>query len=133
MAEAAITYLDKALEALAGATSEYANARYNNCANRAYYACFQGAVAALLAAGLRPAGSRDTWSHEAAQATFASELIARRKLYPAELRDALSRTYTLRQAADYSRDLVSDTQAERTLRRARAFVVAVQQTGGGRR
>ena len=38
------TYLDKAAESLAGAASEFVNRRYNNCANRAYYACFQSAV-----------------------------------------------------------------------------------------
>ena len=32
-----LTYLDKAIESLAGAESEYANKRYNNCANRCYY------------------------------------------------------------------------------------------------
>ena len=33
-------YLEKAVESLAGAESEYVNGRYNNCANRCYYACF---------------------------------------------------------------------------------------------
>src|SRR5205823_6359850 len=42
---------DKALESLAGAESELANGRYNNAANRAYYACFQAAIAALQRAG----------------------------------------------------------------------------------
>ena len=41
-------YTDKAQESLAGAESEFANGRYNNCANRCYYACFQTAIAALL-------------------------------------------------------------------------------------
>jgi uncharacterized protein (UPF0332 family) len=31
-------YLFKAEESLAGAVSEYASRRYDNCANRAYYA-----------------------------------------------------------------------------------------------
>jgi len=39
-------YLAKALESLEGAESELANRRYNNCANRCYYASFQAAVAA---------------------------------------------------------------------------------------
>jgi uncharacterized protein (UPF0332 family) len=39
-------YLVKSAESLAGAESEYANGRFNNSANRAYYACFHAAVAA---------------------------------------------------------------------------------------
>ena len=39
--EIAAIFLAKAEESLAGAESEYANGRYNNCANRCYYACFQ--------------------------------------------------------------------------------------------
>ena len=33
-----LAYLDKAIKSLAGAESEYANRRYNNCANRCYHA-----------------------------------------------------------------------------------------------
>jgi uncharacterized protein (UPF0332 family) len=40
MVEQGSIMLKKALESLAGAESEFANARYNNCANRCYYACF---------------------------------------------------------------------------------------------
>ncbi len=51
-------YLEKARESLAGADSERGNHRYNNCANRAYYACFQAAITMLLDAGvpLSPSG-----------------------------------------------------------------------------
>lgn len=59
-----VIYLTKAVESLAGAESEFANGRYNNCANRCYYACFQAAVAALFAAGLTPQGTRTVWSHD---------------------------------------------------------------------
>ena len=41
-------YLAKAEESLRTAESEFANGRYNSCANRCYYACFQAAIAALL-------------------------------------------------------------------------------------
>jgi uncharacterized protein (UPF0332 family) len=46
MIDAAIIYLEKAEESLAGAESELANGRYNNCANRCYYACFVRRVGA---------------------------------------------------------------------------------------
>jgi uncharacterized protein (UPF0332 family) len=37
-------YLTKAQESLAGADSELAHCRFNNCARDAYYACFQAAI-----------------------------------------------------------------------------------------
>jgi len=48
MAKSAISqvFLAKAEESLAGAESEFVNGRYNNCANRCYYASFQAAIAA---------------------------------------------------------------------------------------
>jgi uncharacterized protein (UPF0332 family) len=65
-------YFAKAEESLSGAESEYANGRYDNCANRCYYAAFQAGVYALLVAGLSPQGPRTTWSHDQVQATFVS-------------------------------------------------------------
>ena len=53
-------YLAKATESLLTAESEFANGRYNSCANRCYYACFQAVIAALLHEGIRPRGQ---WSH----------------------------------------------------------------------
>lgn len=115
-------YLTKAAESLSGAESEYANGRYNNAANRSYYACFQAAVHALFAAGIRPPGSRPTWSHEQLQAQFVEQLINRQKVYPSGLRDVLPRNLAVRLAADYDRDRVSEVRAARALRRARTFV-----------
>jgi uncharacterized protein (UPF0332 family) len=123
--------LDKARESLAGAESEFVNERYNNAANRAYYAVFQAAVVALERAGIRPRG--DEWSHAFVPAQFDGQLINRRKLYPADLRGVVGRTYLLRQTADYHDvDVVSRTQAERALRHTRRFVQAVLDQGGER-
>lgn len=47
MIESEPLLLEKARESLAGAESEFSNERYNNCANRAYYAVFQAAIVAL--------------------------------------------------------------------------------------
>jgi uncharacterized protein (UPF0332 family) len=56
-------FLDKALESLVGAESEFLNRRYNNCANRCYYACFQAAIVALQLAGVAPRGASRHWRH----------------------------------------------------------------------
>lgn len=123
-------YLSKARESLAGAESEFANARFHNCANRCYYACFQAAIAALQRAGTVPRGSTGQWSHTFVPAQFDGELIKRRKLYPSALRGTLSLAYTRRQVADYTTDVVTQIQAERILRRARSFVQAIVAQGG---
>ncbi len=118
-------FLSKARESLEGATSELVNGRYNNAANRSYYACFQAAIAALDLAGIRPSGERGAWSHTFVQSQFAGQLVNRRKVYPAELRDALTQTQAVREQADYRATRVSNTQATRAVSRARAVVTAV--------
>jgi uncharacterized protein (UPF0332 family) len=123
-------YLEKAAESLSGAESEFINGRHNNCANRSYYACFQAAVHALLEGGIRPSGRRPQWGHDFVQGQFVGELINRRKLYPASLRDTLIRNLELRQAGDYRQDQVSRVQASRALRRAREFVEGIEQGRG---
>ena len=119
-------YLAKTQESLAGAESEYTNARYNNCANRAYYACFQAAVAALVRAGIGPS-RQGRYDHDVIQAQFVGQLINRRHRYPTELRSTLDRLFALRQVADYRTDVVSQTEANRAIRHAHAFVQAVLQ------
>ncbi len=134
MNQLASIYLAKAEESLAGAESEFAMGRYNNCANRCYYACFQAAIHALLLAGARPPGGAEAeWSHVFVQAQFAGELIRRRKIYPANLRDTLTRALVLRQIGDYRGELVGQTQMERGLHRARDFIANIQMRGGERR
>lgn len=123
-------YLSKAEESLAGANSEFVNGRYNNVANRSYYACFQAAVHALIAAGVRPMAGREQWAHDFVQAQFVGLLINRRKLYPAELREILFRNLSLRHEADYGTNAINQVQASRALRRARTFLEAIQPEGG---
>ncbi len=120
-------FIDKAIAALDGAESELAAGRYDNVANRCYYACFQAAIAALEASGVRPSsGAKGRWTHEGVQEQFAGILINRRKRYPGRLRDVLSSVSLTRVRADYSRDRVSDVQARRALRRSREFVEAIR-------
>ena len=65
------------------------------------------------------------------QGEFVGQLINRRKLYSADLRDVLERTFSLRQTADYRSDQVTEVQASRALRRTRALVEAIQTREGG--
>jgi uncharacterized protein (UPF0332 family) len=123
MSELTDTFLAKAEECLAGAESEFANGRYNNSANRCYYACFQAAIAALADAGITPL--QHEWGHAFVQRQFVGLLINQRKLYPSALRDVLAHTLIARERADYKLTHVSQLQAQRSLRRARLLVEAV--------
>ncbi len=122
-----LAYLEKAIESLIGAESEYANKRYNNCANRCYYAMFQAAIAALIAAGIRPLGARAQWEHEFVQARFAGVLVKRRKLYPSDLASAFAPVQRARLTADYEAASVGQKEAERVLKQAGYLVSAVQE------
>ena len=120
-------YLAKADESLRTAESEFANGRYNSCANRCYYTCLQAAISALLREGIR---ARGQWSHEFVQGQFVGVLLNQRKRYDPELRRVLADNQSLRDKADYRAELVTATQAGRALRRSRMFVTAIRQRGG---
>ncbi len=133
MSDLSDAFFSRARESLAGAENEFDNGRYNNATNRAYYACYQAAIAALDLAGVRPPGSKkEEWGHGFVQAQFAGRVINQRKLYPTVLRDTLSVLFALPQEADYKMDGVAQTRATRVLARARVFVdaVVVQAPGG---
>ncbi len=125
MTELGDAFLARARESLAGAESELAIGRYNNAANRSYYACFQAAIAALDAAGIYPTLGRAEWSHTFVQSEFAGQLVNRRKRYPAALRTKLTDTQKVRVRADYRSTPIGEAQARRSHRRAREFVDAV--------
>ena len=132
MSEGSDEYFDKAEESFAGAESEYVNSRYNNCANRCYYAAFQAAIYALVGSGIRPPGASDQWGHDFVQAQFIGQLVNRRKIYPTGLRNTLEQNYRLRETADYRRDHVTEVRAARAVRRTEEFLGAIRQHGGSR-
>jgi uncharacterized protein (UPF0332 family) len=127
--ETDVIYQVKAQECLAGAASELANGRYNNCANRCYYACFQAAIAALLRENI-PSPRDAGWGHAFVQAQFAGILIQRRKRYPSSLRDTLTQNLATRQRADYEDQRITEAQADRAYRRAALFVRTLDRQGG---
>lgn len=121
-------YLQKSRQSLDGATSEYFARRFDNCANRCYYAAFHAAVAALIREGMYPTGK--SWPHTFVQAQFSGVLVGRRKRIDSAHADTISRLLDLRHIADYRDDPVSETQAARAVRRATALVEAVERTWG---
>ena len=125
-------FLEKADESFAGAESEFVNSRYNNCANRCYYAAFQAAIYALARAGVTPPGRGVDWGHEFVRSAFVGQLINRQKLYPSGLRTTLEQNRALRQTADYKPDHVTEVRASRAIRRTEEFVLAIREGGGQR-
>jgi hypothetical protein len=85
---------------------------------------FQAAIVALERIGLRSKGEQ--WSHENLQATFAEELIHRRKQVPRRIASFLPNGMRLRHEADYYDKMVSEAQAQRALRWAREFLNLLQ-------
>ncbi len=118
-----MSYLTKSVENLTVAQWAYDNGHYNASANRAYYAVFQAALAALANVSVITAEERV--SHERAQALFARELITRRKLYSSDFKSHLLTLQTVRELADYKPMLVSSNLASRQLKKAKEFVHAV--------
>jgi hypothetical protein len=64
-------------------------------------------------------------------AQFDGGLINRRKLYPTDLRNVVAHNHVVRLRADYDEGPLTQTEANRALRRSRAFVTAVGTEGGG--
>ncbi len=90
------------------------NGFYDACANRAYYAALQAAVAALADKGIK----KDKIDHRSVQAEFSSKLIRSRKIYPQKMKSYLMDMQMVRNDADYSGESVSKKQASEQLRMA---------------
>lgn len=85
---------------------------------------FQAAIVALERIGVR--SKTEQWSHEKLQATFAAELIRRRKVYPRHIASYLPNGMQIRHEADYRDILLSSAKAQEILRWAREFLRLVE-------
>lgn len=112
----------KAQENIEAAEILFENQKYNASANRAYYAAFHAAIAALTNAGI----PIDRISHESLQAKFNGELIRKRKVYPSRFKSYLLDLQSVRLAADYKSIFVSKKVAARQNKKAREYFEAIQ-------
>ncbi|MBI1924956.1 HEPN domain-containing protein [Candidatus Poribacteria bacterium] len=113
-------FKEKALENLAVAEWTFENGHYNACANRAYYAMFQAALAALASVGIIP--KTEIIDHRWVQGTFARELTSRRKMFPG-MGSYLNDVRLVRDIADYRPEKVNQRRASQVLRVARTMVL----------
>jgi len=116
-------FLTKAKRNIQAAQLLFDHQMYDESANRAYYAAFQAALAALAVLGIHVEGM----SHEAAQSTFNTELIHRRKVYPGRFKSYLPELQTIRIQADYSLKITSKKSAADQVKQAKEFVEHIEQ------
>ncbi|MDM8548624.1 HEPN domain-containing protein [Desulfobacterales bacterium HSG2] len=109
----------KSKESLGAAVSCFENEYYNSCVNRAYYAMFQVALAALLKSGVKPKAKKI--GHDWVQAEFSRLFILRSKQFP-HLKGLLTWVQKWRNTADYSDEEIGKKKAKRVLERAEVFV-----------
>ena len=125
MTPEAEAFLRKARESLASAEADLEAGRFNSATNRAYYAAFRAAVAALIEQGVRPRGA--SWDHKYVISQFSGKLVRRSKLLPATYRAILDPLLTARLFADYRAASIGRTTARRSVSEARRLVNALVQ------
>lgn len=114
------SFLARAQENLADAEAAYEAERYNASANRAYYAAFHAAIAALIHFGQMP-----NIDHAPVRAGFSKYLINEKKIFPANMTNMLKLIMEVRSEADYAEVGVSRKTAQGQLKMAKQFVETV--------
>lgn len=113
--------LNRARQAAQSARTLLASDDLNGAVNRAYYAMFYAAHAALEHRGVEIASSK----HGTLVRRFGDHLV-KTGVLPRALGTSLNAMLELRQKADYGSGEVARADAERSLSEAEAFVVAVE-------
>ncbi len=111
-------FLKKAQDNLTLAKYCLENGYYDASANRAYYAAFQSAIAALSAQGI----TNDKYEHKWVQANFNRALIRHRKIYPSRISSTLLDMLFIRNRADYLDEPLNKRRATSQLAQAEDFV-----------
>lgn len=115
-------FLGKADKNLQAAKVCFENELYDATANRAYYAAFQAAVAALASQGVK----KERLDHKWVQAQFNARFIKKEKKIPGQLKSFLPKMIVIRERADYKSGGVSKALASKQIDRAEEFVLAVR-------
>ena len=116
------SFIARAKENLADAEAAFEAGRYNAAADRAYYAAFHAAIAALMHFGHKP-----NIDHAPVRAGFSKYLINEKKIFSASMTNELSEIMNIRAKADYSETGIGKQVAAVQLKRAKVFVTLVLQ------
>ena len=117
--------LDKAQRAVESAKLLLVAGDVNGACNRAYYAMFDAARAALIATQ-KPPESEAIKTHSGLISAFSLHLVKTGHV-SVELGKSFSKVAEIRLVADYSDEEVSLDRAEWTIEQSTAFVVAMRQ------
>jgi uncharacterized protein (UPF0332 family) len=115
-------FLIKAKDNLNAAQMCFENGFYDSCANRAYYAVFHAAIAALTDRGIK----RDKIDHKQIQADFCEKLIKRQKVYPAQVKSYLMDMQSVRNQADYTTESISRNLAHKQINKAKEMILLIE-------
>jgi uncharacterized protein (UPF0332 family) len=117
-------YLSKARRAIASARLLLADGDREGACNRAYYAMYDAAHAALLHAdsSLNPASTK---THRGLIAAFSEQLVKTGRL-TAEIGRSLNQVERVRLLADYTGEEVDVEKAQWAVNKAEAFIAAVE-------
>jgi len=114
-------FLSKAKENVKIAHISFERECYNACANRAYFAAFQAAIAALADKGIQNRKNDHAW----VQSEFNRRLIKNRKVYPDKMKTYLLNMQDVRNHADYSVEKIGKKLAGRQLGRADEMIMSI--------
>src|SRR5213078_3068647 len=113
-------------QCLAGAQLAVDHGQYNNAANRAYYAAFQAAIAALIGAGVAPPTPR-YWSHDFVLREYCERHACRGRGFGPGSGTVLKALQDERLKADYEIELLERPSGERALALGQQFVASVRE------
>lgn len=119
---------EKAQRALVSAQMLFADGDFDGACNRAYYAMFDAARAALIAAGA-PMSPETARTHRGLIAAFSLCLVKNGPI-PVELGKALNRVADLRLLADYSGEPLDAGVTRRAVNEAVRFVAECRRVAG---
>jgi uncharacterized protein (UPF0332 family) len=114
------SFIARAKENVLDAEIAFNGGRYNACANRAYYAPFHAAIAALMHFGHPP-----NIDHAPVRAGFSKYLINEKKIFPASMTNMLNQIMETRSEADYAKIEISRKTAQGQFKMAKQFVETV--------
>ena len=123
--DATRTWLIKAQQNLKAAQVTLDHNLYDATINRAYYAAFQAAIAALIYRKISQRGGQ--WGHDYVQATLNQYFIRRQKILSSQLRDTLQDLMLRRHSADYKPMIMTEKGARRALAKTLIFIKAIEE------
>jgi uncharacterized protein (UPF0332 family) len=121
-------YMRKSRQALASARQLLEAGDADGACNRAYYAMFDAAQAALQAANIETAANAAK-THRGLISAFGQHLVLGGHL-PAELGSSINKVERLRLLADYTGDPVSAEDSAWAVEQADAFIAAIRNKFG---